>query len=555
MEQYRLYSHAWDTSMKKQKRKTTLFTNGSVYIRSDFKAENLMIQDDRVVGFNVNESLYKDAEVVDLKGGTAYPGFMDNHSHLLVSAAIAQVGIQLNGAVSARKIADILAAEASRIPDGVPIFGHGFVFDDYEAWSLKDLAILDNATGSRPVMLSDQLIHSYIANSTAMEMSGVTGETPNPPGGKIVLENGRPTGMLRENAGCLVGNIAIFPLFTTEMMQTGTEEILNIWASKGYTSILEMMGGPGGQVHKPDLFRRLEAEGRLPLRVNYTYTVYDLDGIDQALADIGNDTDMVRFAGLKLFVDGAAGNGGAWTSWENALGEHGIYAVSENDSYGEKYNINRIIEKTDRYGLDIRYHTHGDRAIGIVLDAIESVLEEKGRLSSVHTLYHLGFITDDQILRMKKLGRHVIAGLQPSLGWEYSKEITPRFYGNYAKGSYPYRKMGDAGITLGMGSDFCSNTLALSGPTMHMKAALTGAGDPENHPALTMKEMIDGFTVSSAASTYLRDVGQLDIGYKADLVVYDKDLYDVPAEELDVENPKVLSTWINGRKIYDAAAG
>jgi hypothetical protein len=101
----------------------------------------------------------------------------------------------------------------------------------------------------------------------------------------------------------------------------------------------------------------------------------------------------VHFAGLKLFVDGAAGQGGAWTSWPNTL------------------------------GLDMHYHVGGDKSIDAVLSAIEAVKAKKGSLTGKHTLYHLGLITDDQITRMKNLGSSVIAGVQPSLHWEAVRSL------------------------------------------------------------------------------------------------------------------------------------
>ena len=529
-----------------------LFKNGSIYIKPDTKVNNLLIQNDMVVGFNVRESIYKNAEIIDLNGGAAYPGFIDNHTHLLLSSTLKAVGIELHGASTAHEMAEILSEKIKEHPEDSSVFGHGFVLHDYSKWTLDDLKIIDQVTGSRPTMLVDQLGHSYIVNSTALSKAEITCDTPNPPGGDIIHQNGRPTGMLLENAGCLVGNTAIFPYMHKEQLHDGLAKIMNLWSSMGYTGVVEMMGGPCGQIHLPSLFKDLEKEGKLPVRVNYTYTIYGLDDIYTALENVGTDTDMVRFAGLKLFVDGAAGNGGAWTSWENTLGKHGIYAVYHDDTYGEKYNVDRMIEEADAHGLDIRYHTHGDMAIDIILNAIEAVKEKNGHISSVHTLYHLGFITDEQIERMRKLGRNIVAGLQPSLGWEYSKEITPEFYGEDKRSAYPYKKIRDAGISIGLGSDFPSNMLELTGPTINMRAALTGAGDPLNHPPLTMEDMIKGFTIGSAASTYLRDVGKLDIGYKADIVVYDKDLYYLSTDELEIDNPKVVSTWINGKKIFEA---
>lgn len=530
-----------------------LLHNGTIYLDADRKAHNLLIEGDKVAGFNVNEKKYPNAERIDLQGAFAYPGFNDSHVHLVSVAVAMSVGVPLNGASTAAEIAAIVGEHCNKLPHGVPAIAHGFVFDNYEAWTLADLALIDQATGNRPVLIADQLGHSYIVNTAAMNMSGLTGNTPDPPGGRIIKQNGQPTGMLRETAGAIVGNVAIWPLIPDNMVKLPAAQFFNMWAAMGYTSVVELMGGPMGRILKPGLCSELEAAGQLPLRVYYAHTFFSLDDIESYKNNIVN-TDLVRFIGLKLFVDGAAGNGDAWTSWENTHGGHGLNAIAINDSFGPQFNIFRILEKSEELKLDVHYHTGGDLSIGAVLDAIEAVKQKNGTLKTRHTLYHLGFITDAQINRMKQLGTHAIAGVQPSLHWEYSKEITPFFYGAHANGSYPYKKMRDAGVTLAFSTDFASTPLDLCWPTVIMKAALTGAGNPAGNPPLTMRDMIRGFTVGGFASVNEDQVGTLDIGKKADLVVYSKDLYLVPPAELSKDNPKVLATYVAGRQAYSAPA-
>lgn len=530
-----------------------LFVNGNIYVNADRKVNNLLISNGNVKGIDVNIADYPKAEVVDLKGAAAYPGFNDSHVHLVSMAVAVSTGVELNGASTSDDIAKIIGDHCKKMPKGVPVLAHGFVFDNYDAWSLADLSKLDAATGDRPVMIADQLGHSYIVNSAAMRIGELTGATPSPPGGKIVKQNGKPTGMLRETAGSIVGNKAIFPLVKDSVIKESTHKLFTQWASMGYTSAIELEGGPMGRILKPELLRELEREGLLPLRINYAYTFFSLDDIE-GYKNAGKDTDLVHFAGLKLFVDGAAGNGGAWTSWPNLGGNHGLYAVYTDDSFGKKYNIFRIVEKSEELGLDVHYHVGGDKSIEAVLSAVEAAYRKNGQLKGKHTFYHLGFVTDDQIARMKKLGSNVIAGVQPSLHWEYSKNITPIFYGEHVKGSYPYKKLRDAGITLAYSTDFASNPVELCWPTVIMKAALTGGGNPVAYSPLTMRDMIEGFTVGGYATTRELNVGKLEIGYKADIVVYERDLYSVPPSELSKDNPRVLSTWVGGRQVYSVEA-
>lgn len=525
--------------------KTTLFVNGSIYLDADTKVGTLLVKDGVVAGIDVDPKEYQQAEVVDLQGATAYPGFNDSHVHLISMAVAGSIMAPTGNETDPVKMALLVGAQCGKVPPGTPVMAHGFVLKDYDNdWSLANLATLDQATGPDcPVMMADQLGHSYIVNTAAMKLSGVNGATEDPPGGKIVKKDGKPTGMLRETAGAIVGNQAIFPLVQDSQVKPYAIALMQKWAKMGYTATVELMGGPMGRTMKPELCRQLEREGSLPLRINFAYTFFSLDDI--VPRDIGSDTELVHFAGLKLFVDGAAGQGGAWTSWPNP---YALNAVTTDDSKGEKYNIYKILEESERLGLDMHYHVSGDLAIDAVLRAIEAVKKKNGSLKGRQTLYHLGLVTDDQIARMKKLGTSVIAGVQPSLHWEAEKEHTVYYYGEHAQGSYPYRKMRDAGITLAFSTDYASNTEALSWPTEIMRVALTGDGNLYNQP-LTMRDMIEGFTTGGYATTREANVGKLHIGYKADMVVYEKDLYLVPPAQLSKDNPRVLSTWIAGRRV------
>lgn len=524
----------------------TLLVNGSIYVDPDRKVTNLLIRDGVVAGIDVAPAAFPAAEIVDLKGAAAYPGFVDSHVHL-VSMAVAQAILVPSGDErDPEKIGELVGARCRNVAAGTPVMGHGFVLENYDAWNLANLATLDAATGPEcPVMIADQLGHSYIVNTAAMRIAGVDGTTRDPPGGRIVKQDGKPTGMLRETAGAIVGNTAIFPLVKDSMAKPYAAALFRTWAAMGYTATVDLMGGPMGRTMKPGLCRELELEGALPLRLNYAYTFFSLADIE-GYQEAGPDTELVRFAGLKLFVDGAAGDGGAWTSWLNRLNNYGLHAVLTTDEEGPKYNIFRILEKSEALGVDVHYHVGGDMAIDAVLGAIEAVQRKNGRLVGRHTLYHLGFVTDDQIRRMKTLGTNVVAGVQPSLHWEAQRQATVFYYGDHANGSYPYRKMRDAGITLAYSTDFASNSLKLSWPTEIMRVALTGGGTPTEKPPLTMRDMIEGFTTGGYATTRDSGVGKLHVGYKADLVVYEKDLYLVPPAELSKDNPRVVSTWIGG---------
>jgi predicted amidohydrolase YtcJ len=523
------------------------FTNGTIYLDAKRKVKNIVVKDRKVIAVDVKQEDYKDAAIVDLNGGFAYPGFCDSHVHPLEVGVIAG-GVNLVDCETATEIAKKMAEVIKGMPKDAPLLGIGFYPKDYAAWSLEDLAIMDEVTGSRPILLIDKLGHNCIVNSATITLCKLTSKTVMPMGGSIVLQDDKPTGMLRESAMGIAGNL-LFPLISDDVIYEGAKNIFDHWASIGYTGVVDLMGGPFGRLLKPDLCRKMEKANELPIRMNYMYTFAGLDEIDDALKLKDDDTELVRFGGLKIFIDGAYSAGQAWTKDENLLGENGLYFVYSDDSYGEKYNLNRIVEKVNKIGFNMHYHVQGDQAICTVLDALDNAIAKQGKLTSIHTLVHIAFPTDEEIERMKNFNGHVVATVQPSF-WE-AESGNEKYYGDKDFKAYPAKKLIDAGISTGMSTDFSVSPIELAAPTSIMGIAMNGAGDPENHPPLTMESLIEGFTAGSAATTpFPNETGKLEVGYNADMVIYNKDLYSVTQEELSSDNPKVMSTWVGGRKTY-----
>jgi predicted amidohydrolase YtcJ len=532
----------------KKRAKMKIFTNANIYLDSVRNAKNIAVKNGNVCALNVDPAKFKHAEVIDLKGGAVYPGFHDSHVHL-VEAGWGFGGVDLQNTSTSDQIAKKVAAFVKTLPKGAPFTGVGFSPNDYDAWSAEDLAKLDKASENHPAFLIDKLGHNCLINSASIKLCKITAKTKVPMGGKIIIKNGKPTGMLRESAMTIAFE-KLIPLFGDKQIKKGALEMFKMWASMGYTSIVDLMGAPFGRIIKPGLCMELEKAGKLPLRVNYQYTFFSLDEMDGALEYLGKDSDMVRFGGLKLFVDGAYAGGQAWTKKKNKKGDHGLFYVYTDDSYGKEYNIYRIVEKVNRMGLNIHYHVQGDMAIGAVLDALEKEIKKTGYLTSTHTLIHLAFPTHEQVKRMKKLAPYVKATVQPAF-WQ-AEEGTDKYYGDRAKSAYPVKALFDAGVVTGISTDFSVSPLELSAPSKIMNLSLTGAGDPAHHKPLKIQEVIQGLTEGSAATSPRRDVGKLKVGYKADFVVYEKDLLSVDPKKFSKDYPKVLSTWVGGRKVYQA---
>ena len=527
-----------------------LFTNGTIYIDADKKAQNLLVKDGKVAGWNVLSEKHPTAVTVDLKGAAAYPGFIDSHVHLMETGTFFRLGADLEGCLDAESMAKELAKKVRTIPENGIVLGVGFSLHDYDKWSLADLAKIDEVTGDRPAFLADKLGHNAVMNTATMKLAGLTPATPVPLGGKVIVENGKLTGMMRESAMTLPWD-PIFARLDSQDIKEGTLQMLRQWASIGYSGAVDLMGAPGLRFMRPDLFMELEKEGTLPVRINYCYTIFDLSDVDEAAKYRGRDTDTVRFVGCKIFVDGAFAGGEAWTSWKNLQGNHGLQEVHTDDSQGKQHNINRIVAKVEEYGMNMHYHVQGDMAIDAVLGALDKVRAEKGRLSGIHTMIHLAFPTAEQIRKMKQFDGHVVTTVQPGF-WPVESD-TVHYYGERAKEAYPIRNLADSGLSVGISTDFSVSPLAYAPAAVVIGVAATGGGDPKSHPPVSIRDMIHGLTVGSSRTTGKSDTGKLDVGYKADMVVYDQDLYAVAPEKFTKDNPKVLSTWVGGRKTYETA--
>ncbi|MCX8022177.1 MAG: amidohydrolase family protein [Syntrophorhabdaceae bacterium] len=530
-------------SLQERDDEVKVFTNATFQINPSKKARALVVKNGKVIGYNPGH--YPKAQIIDLKGGFVYPGFHDSHNHLM-ETSLASGGIDLLGLSTAKdfagRIKEFIEKSPSNLSPRSPILGLNFTLPDYDAWGLEDLSLIDAASGERPLFLMDNLGHNGIVNTATLKLAKITPETPVPLAGAVGIKEGRLTGMLRETAMLLAGGL-IMDMVDDNTIKTGTEKLARLWASLGYTSINDMMGTPMGRLMRPHLFRELEKEGRLPVRVHYAYTLFSLDDIEGARTYIGQDTDMVRFMGCKIFVDGAFAAGQAWTSWKNLQGGNGVSYVRGDDSAGKKYNLNRIVDRIDELGMNIHYHVQGDQGVETILKALDAVLQKRGRIKSTHTLIHLAFPRKDQIERMKRYGRHLNVTMQPAL-YEVEADAT-RYYGvERMREVYPISRFFDAKIATGISTDFSVSPLELAASWMVLKMAMQSPAFP-----LRFDQVLWGLTLGSAATVPQKDIGSLAIGRWADMVVFNCDLSRVRPEQLTDKNVvRLLSTWVGGRQ-------
>ena len=222
---------------------------------------------------------------------------------------------------------------------------------------------------------------------------------------------------------------------------------------------------------------------------------------------------------------------------------HGAPQIFTTDEGGIELNLNRIVAEAERHGMNMHYHAQGDLAIQAILDALAQMVATRGKLRAVHTIIHLAFPTDAQIERIAGFNGSVVTTMQPGF-WPVESD-TQQYYGARAGQAYPLKKLIGRGVSVGISTDFSVSPPEYTPPTVVMSIAATGRPDPAVHLPVSVRDVVQGFTLVAPGP---RAGGDMRVyrGYKADMVVYDTDLYLIAPADLTAGRAKVLSTWIGG---------
>jgi predicted amidohydrolase YtcJ len=528
---------------------TTVLTNGRIYTLdpSSPKATALAISNGKIVATGSDDAMRalmgSGAERINLEGRCVTPGLVDAHVHFQwFSINLQQIDLfevpSLDEAL--RRIAEYGAGrEASEW-----IRGRGW---DHELWpgrTLPTASHLDSVAPHLPICLSHKSGHAAWANGLALRIAGIDSKTPDPPGGEIQRdEAGRPTGILTEEAIKLV--TAYIPFPTLDELVAAMRRAQTVCWQEGLVGIHDFDGSACFQA-----LQILHRNRELGLRFVKNIPVAHLEeAIGVGLrSDFGDD--WLRIGGVKIFADGALGPRTATmiAPYEDAPDNYGI-VVTDKEEMMEKASA------ASTHGLSVTVHAIGDRANHDVLDVYEAVRqEEQGRASSRrlrHRIEHVQLLHPDDLDRLAKL--NVIASMQP-IHATSDMEMADSYWGERARYSYAWRTMVDSGATLVFGTDA---PVELIKPIPGIHAAVTrrradGSPGPEGwypEQKLTMAETIHAYSTAAAITSGQEATqGSITPGKFADLTIFDRDLFEIPADEvLDVT---VAGTMVGGEFKY-----
>ena len=494
--------------------------------------------------------------VVDLRGRTVTPGFGDAHVHP-VAAGVGQLRCDLQGAHGQDRYLEIVAAYAASHPDEPWILGDGWSMADFPG-GIPRREDLDRVSPDRPVMLDSRDGHTAWVNSKALEIAGITADTPDPDDGRIERDpDGRPSGALQEGAVDLVARV-LTPTTPDELV-AGLRLAQAQLHALGVTNWQDAIVRPD---EEEIAYTTLAERDELTARVVGALWWERSRGAEQIeeLVERRTRTAVGRYAptSVKLMQDGVLENF-TGAVLEPYLGADGKPTAKRGLSQIDPEALKEYVAQLDALGFQPHFHAIGERAVREALDAIEAARRANGMSDTRPHIAHIQVIHPADIPRFQ--GLDVVPNAQPYWACHESQmdDLTIPFLGAERAGwQYPFRSLLAAGARLAMGSDWAVST---ANPLLEMEVAVSRVNDgargrqPPFLPAerIELIEALAAFTTGTAWVNHLEDeVGSIEIGKAADLVVLDRDLFDRAAGAIG--DARVVATFIDGVAVHEDAA-
>ncbi|MEX0753591.1 MAG: amidohydrolase family protein [Actinomycetota bacterium] len=535
--------------------------------RAGTRASAVAIRDGRIVAVGSDEDVRAvsdpSTELIDARGRTVLPGFQDAHIHA-PSAGLDRLRIDLLTAHSIDEYEERVLAYAARNLDREWILGGGWVSEHFPGgWPTAEL--LDRWVADRPVFLANAGNHGAWVNGRAMELAGITRDTPDPPDGRFERDaQGEPTGVLHEGAMDTVRRL-IGTVDPDEQLD-GLLEAQRYLHAVGITGWQDAIVGTYPTLDDSyETYLRASGSGALTARVvgalwwdrsrDESQLPFLLDRRSRAAEVEGR----FRATSVKIMADGVCENFTA-ALLDPYVGEGGVPTDNRGISFVERDDLLRVAPLIDAEGFQLHIHVIGDRAARDALDAIEAARAANGPNDRRHHLAHLHVVHPDDVPRFARLG--VVANCQPlwaAHGIEMDEFTSPQLGDPRWRWQYPFGGLARSGATLAFGSDW---PVSSPNPFEEMHVAVhriepPGVEGASDVPVFLPDERLDldtsirAFTMGSAYVNHLDDVtGSLEPGKLADLIVLDRALDDAGTDGFS--DTRVLLTLVEGERVHEA---
>ena len=482
------------------------------------------------------------ARQINLQGKTVLPGLIDSHGHLY-GLALSFTQANLSGTDSKSEVISRLKEFEAGLQEGEWLLGRGWDQNDWPEQNFPNRADLDAEFPNRPVWLRRVDGHAAWGNSVAIaqadkDLSGDWQEE----GGFIHRDSlGNPSGIFIDGAMSYVEQTV--PETSPDLIDAALDAATQTLVSLGLTGVHD----PGVNRQVIDLYRKKIAQDAFPVRV---YAMADgVGATTQWLCDQGpleDPSGRLVMRSVKLYADGALGSRGAalLEDYSDEPGNRGLMFISAEQ-------MEAALNTVFSCGLQVGVHAIGDAANRLVLDAYERALAAYPDNPGRHRVEHAQILHSDDIPRFAQLD--VIAAMQPTHATSDMYWADERLGGHRLAGAYAWQSLLDSGARLAFGSDFPVEQVD---PMLGIYAAVSRQ-DTEGWPQggwfpderMSREAAIRAFTLDAAYAGFMENqVGSLEVGKRADFIVFERDIMEIPTEQ--IPDLKVTETWVDGKRVF-----
>jgi predicted amidohydrolase YtcJ len=545
-----------------------VFVNGDVYAMDAARswARAVAVRAGEIVAVGTDDEIADlrgdRTEVVDLAGRLLLPGFQDAHVHP-VGGGLDMLQCDLNEADSKQAYLDTIAAYARAHPDEEWILGGGWAQDVFPR-GCPAKEDLDPVVSDRPVFLPNRDGHGAWVNSRALEIAGISAATPDPVDGRIERNpDGSPQGTLHEGAQYLV--MAHIPDVSDDVVYDALLKGQSYLHSFGITGWQDAIVTPTSHYRNYDAYLTAADRGALTGRVVGALWWDRAEGLEQIddLVALRAGGQRGRFAAtsVKIMQDGICENFTAATL-DPYLDEHGHATDNRGLSMVEPELLKEAVTRLDALGFQVHFHALADRAVRESLDAIEAARTTNGFTDHRHHLAHIQIVHPDDLPRFRRLG--ALANAQPLWAAHEAQmdDLTIPFLGEPRwTWQYPFGSLVRHGATLVMGSDW---SVSSPNPLEEMHVAVNRVM-PSSYPfrvdnrevflpdeRLDLPTAMAAFTMGSAYANHReRDTGSIEVGKRADVAMFDRNVFAHPVDE--IADARCQATFVDGERVFATA--
>ncbi|MFN0069947.1 MAG: amidohydrolase [Chloroflexota bacterium] len=479
------------------------------------------------------------AQFVDLNGRTVLPGFIDAHVHLgAFGTNMLGIDCKAPGMQSIDAIKRAIRERARTVPPGTWIRAHGYDHTRLAEQRHPNRVDLDDAAPDHPVLVVRTCVHIAAANSRALELAGISDQTPDPPGGRYERAAGRNSGVAIDAA---LGPLLAASGHSREEMKTALQLANAEFLRAGITSCHD-----AGAMSDEQIPALLECVRESSIDVRVYFMVWLALGIKQALQylDTGLSTgfgnDRLKLGPFKIMTDGASSGPTAATRqpYDSQPCSCGILYYDQNE-------LNHLVERAHLAGFQVTAHAVGDRAIEMMLNAYERVLAAHPKSNHRHRLEHCAICPPDLVQRIARLG--IIPVLQPAFFWEFGEGYQRNYGTERTEQMFPARSLLDAGVIVAGSSDTpVTDHRPLFGIQQALSRATQEGSTGGDRETISLREAIRMYTINAAYASFEENIkGSLEVGKLADLVVLGGSLaHTAPSR---IAKLPIEATLIDGR--------